>query len=381
MSRLKRVMVFAGYTLPSEHRKIELLADAEDIEIVHHAGSASGRIAGVYPSANGLRRYTLRTSRVLGKRGDAHRAFGWPPTYGFTSFRPDLVHYEGEIESLGAAQIVVLRWLLARHAKLVLTTWQNILRPRGRLVRMLNGMNLAASQHVLCASEEAVTVLERQGYRGTCSVLPIVGVDTRTFCPKPVAELRSQLGLERFVVGYVGRLVPEKGLDTLLSAAAQAACRPQVLLVGNGPEKLCLQELAVRLGLGDRIRFMDAVPHEAVPDYMNLLDMLVLPSRTTVHWKEQFGRVLVEAMACRVAVAGSTSGAIPEVIGGAGRIFPEGDSSALAGIMDALAAEPTLRLTLAQQGHDRALSRYSIEHIASDTLAVWRRLLAPSTPL
>ena len=183
------------------------------------------------------------------------------------------------------------------------------------------------------------------------------------------------MGLAGFIVGYIGRLAPEKGLDTLVQAVAQAQARPHLLLVGSGPEKAALQALADRLGVASRCRFVEAVPYEDVADYMNLLDLLALPSRTTVHWKEQFGRVLVEAMACRVVVAGSNSGAIPEVIGDAGRIFPEGDAAALAGIIDELAGDTGTCSALAERGFHRAVGQYTVERIAADTLAVWRGLL------
>lgn len=375
MNKPWRILLFAGYTLPSQHRKIELMADAEDIEIVHLAGTECGKPPGLYPSANGKRTYTLGVSRTLGRHGDPHRSFGWPPSYGMGRFNPHLIHYEGEVESLGAAQIVLLRWLLARRASLVLTTWQNILRPRKRIVRMINNMNLVAAQHVLCASEEAVTVLQQQGYRGSSSVLPIIGLDTSIFYPKPMSELRAQLGLDGFVVGYIGRLVPEKGLDILLKAVAQAHSAPRLLLVGSGLEKATVHTLAEQLGISSRCCFIEAVPYESVADHMNLLDLLVLPSRTTTHWKEQFGRVLIEAMACGIAVAGSDSGEIPKVIGSAGRIFPEGDSEALAAIIDDLATNPMLCRTLGKLSYERATHYYSTERIAADTLTVWRSLL------
>src|SRR5260221_14335510 len=84
------------------------------------------------------------------------------------------------------------------------------------------------------------------------------------------------------------------------------------------------------------------------------IDALVLRSLTTPVWKEQFGRVLTEAMACGVPVVGSSSGAIPEVIGEAGLIFPEGDAAALAGCLAKLQQPPALRLALAQRGLARA---------------------------
>jgi len=101
----------------------------------------------------------------------------------------------------------------------------------------------------------------------------------------------------------------------------------------------------------------------------------VLPSHTTANWKEQFGRVLIEAMACRVLAIGSDSGAIPEVIGDDRCVFSEGDVPALAATIERLAADPLLRRALAEAGYQRTLARYSVEQLACDTLAVWRKLL------
>ena len=109
---------------------------------------------------------------------------------------------------------------------------------------------------------------------------------------------------------------------------------------------------------------------------LNQLDVLVLPSHTTGNWKEQFGRVLIEAMACKVPAIGSDSGAIPEVIGNDRCVFPEGDVPALAAIIERLAADPLLRRSLAEAGYRRTLARYSVEQLAHNTLAVWRELLA-----
>ncbi len=371
-----RILVFAGYTNPSQHRKIELLADEPDFEIVHLAGSDAGRVPGGQPSATGQRRYVLRTGKVysLGKPGDPHRSFGWPPCNEFVRFRPDIVHYEGEVESLGAAEIVLIRALLARRARLVLTTWQNILRPRSRLVRLINDLNLSAATHILCASQEADHVLRQQGYRGATSILPIIGVDPSRFFPQPAATARERLGPDGFTIGYVGRLVPEKGVDDLLRAVACLTCRCTLLIIGYGPTRASLEALAAELGIAAHCRMIGSVPHEDLAGYLNALDLLVLPSRTTTHWKEQLGRVLLEAMACRVAVLGSDSGAIPEVIGDPDGIYTEGDVPGLAARIAHLIAEPEYRRARAESGYHRALECYSTEHLARATAAVWHGL-------
>jgi glycosyltransferase involved in cell wall biosynthesis len=374
-----RVVFISGYNHPSQHRKIELLADTPNVEILHIVPPHSGRTTGQYASADGQRAFHVRVQPLhsLGQPGDPHRVFHYPPSFGLRRLRPHIIQCEYEQESVLAAQVALARWVLAPHSFLILNSAQNILRQRGPEVRAIDALTLRAADHVMCWSQEAATVLRQQGYHRSTSIMPTIGLDSRYFYPKPVNELRRQLGLSgSVVVGYIGRLVPEKGVDTLLHAVPRARSAISLAIVGDGPERSGLETLAQHLGITDRCIFTGSVPYDLVPNYLNLLDMLVLPSRTTRNWKEQFGRVLVEAMGCRVVVVGSDSGAIPEVIGEAGRLFPEGDALALATVIDDLAQDPELRRTLGECGYQRALERYSVERIAARTLAVWRELIA-----
>lgn len=371
-----RVLFLSGYSHPSHHRKVELLADAPDVEILNINGRDSGRTPGRYPSANGQRSYTqdVLPTAHLG-RPDVHRTFYWPPRFAIRQFRPHLIYCEHEQESLMAVEAAIMRNVLASATPLILYSWQNLLRPRNMPVRIVCNFTLRNAQHVFCASREGIDVLERQGYQGGASVIPQMGLDTRLFSPQPADELAAQLGLDGFVVGFVGRLVPEKGIDTLLQAAARASSSIRVLVVGSGPEEHRLWTLAGNLGIQERCHFVGAVAHTELVKYLNALDLLVLPSRTTTHWKEQFGRVLIEAMGCQVAVAGSDSGAIPEVIGDSGCIFPEGNVAALAAVLDEMATLPDLRHALGMHGYRRAIANYTTERLAEQTLAVWRLMM------
>jgi glycosyltransferase involved in cell wall biosynthesis len=105
------------------------------------------------------------------------------------------------------------------------------------------------------------------------------------------------------------------------------------------------------------------------------LDVLVVPSRTRHNWKEQFGRVIIEAMACCVPVIGSDSGAIPGVIGDGGLIFPEDDSAALSDCLQTLMHDEGLRCQLAEKGRARVLENYTHAQVAAHTVAVYRAML------
>jgi glycosyltransferase involved in cell wall biosynthesis len=116
------------------------------------------------------------------------------------------------------------------------------------------------------------------------------------------------------------------------------------------------------------------VPSTEAPNYYRRMDVLVLPSLTRPNWVEQFGRVLIEAMACGVAVVGSSSGEIPWVVGDAGVIFPEGDAEALRGVLAGLLADGDRRGELARRGRERVLAQFTQAQIAAATAAVYREM-------
>ncbi len=379
MDMTTRITIFSGYNHPSQHRKIELLADMPDFDILHILPAESGKPSGTYPSANGQRHYRTRELPLhsLGLAGDPHRIFHWPPSFQLRQFQPHIIQCEYEQEGILAAEVALARQVLARHSKLILNSAQNLLRPRRLAVRAIGAFTLRAADHVSCWSEEAIQVLRAEGYHRSVNIMPIMGTDTRCFYPKPSVSLRRQMGIQSsFVAGCVGRLVPEKGISALLRAAKYLYPVISVLVIGDGPARDELQMLAAHLGIQDQCRFIGAQPYDRLPDYFNALDVLVLPSLTTRVWKEQFGRVLIEAMACGVPVIGSDSGAIPEVIGEAGLIFPEGDARALADCLRRLIDSPELRMDLTQRGIARVQAYYTQERIAQQTLEVYQRLLS-----
>jgi glycosyltransferase involved in cell wall biosynthesis len=159
-----------------------------------------------------------------------------------------------------------------------------------------------------------------------------------------------------FTVGFAGRFVEEKGLRDLVAAAHRLPGKTRLLLTGNGPMREELSRLA-RNGL--EVEIVSDIRHDEMATAYARMDVLVLPSRTTPTWAEQFGRVLVEALWCGVPVIGSDSGEIPWVINttGGGLVFPEGDVETLARGLSDLREDPARREDLASTG------RVSVERL------------------
>jgi glycosyltransferase involved in cell wall biosynthesis len=105
------------------------------------------------------------------------------------------------------------------------------------------------------------------------------------------------------------------------------------------------------------------------------MDCLVVPSRSTPTWKEQFGRVIVEAFLSGVPVVGSSSGSIPELIGNDGVVFPEGDGGALADALRHLLQDPMRAAAYAEQARTRALRTYTWQAVVAQRYQLYKDML------
>jgi glycosyltransferase involved in cell wall biosynthesis len=283
-------------------------------------------------------------------------------------FRPEIMHIDEEPYNLATFQ--AMRSAQRHAAQALFFTWQNLLRRYPAPFSSFERYNLDHAACAIAGNREAQEVLRAKGYRGVIYVLPQFGVD-----PTLYRQERPPHRGARLVIGYIGRLVEEKGVQILLQAVAGLDGYWLLKLVGTGPHASSLRALCAQLGIEERVVWVGQVPSAEIPRILNELDVLVLPSLTRRNWKEQFGRILVEAMACEVPVVGSSSGEIPHLIADTGLIFPEGDVEALRDALFKLMQEPDLRLELGQKGRARVLAHYTQQHIAAETHALYQCLL------
>lgn len=283
--------------------------------------------------------------------------------------RPDIVHIDEEPYNLATWQAV--RAAERAGAHVVFFTWQNLRRSYPPPFSWMEGYVLAHADHAIAGNQEAVRVWRAKGYSGPITVIPQFGVDPDIYTYRePRARFEGP-----FSIGYVGRLIHDKGIDVLLRAAAGLSGEWRLCLLGSGPHEKALRRTAGALGIAPRVTFLAPLPSTEIPRFMHTLDVLVLPSRTRPNWKEQFGRVLVEAMSCGVPVIGSDSGEIPSVLGGAGLVFPEEDVEALRAHLTRLRDDPDLRVGLSAAGRARVMAHYTQARIAAATREVYLQMM------
>jgi glycosyltransferase involved in cell wall biosynthesis len=369
MSRKKVLILGHTYTAPVNRMKFDLMAEDPRFEILLVTPK---RWRNLLTETDNSTEGPGRRYRVI----FADVRLGWHPvTYILRGlrkiiqeFQPDLIYCEQEPICLVSVQAA----LMGRKTPIIYFTWENIDRKdlRYRLFGPVRALCLQMATLMVAGSKDAAGVIRRHGYKKPIYITPILGVSEELFFPKFDEVTQSDNG-NGLSIAYIGRLVEEKDVHTLLKAVRllDSSIDWRLFLLGGGPLRGEYEAFILKSGIKDRVTFHPPVPHDKVPEFFKKIDVLVLPSKTMATWKEQFGHVLVEAMACGIPVVGSSSGEIPTVIGKAGLVFKEGDAEDLRDKL-AMLHEPALRKDMHERGMRRVKERYTDLRIAQNMIAL-----------
>jgi glycosyltransferase involved in cell wall biosynthesis len=182
--------------------------------------------------------------------------------------------------------------------------------------------------------------------------------------PARVEPLALPFPGEAFVAGFAGRIVEEKGWRVLAEALRLLPDDVVLAVAGDGPD-----HDALLAALPGRVHSAGLLPKDELWSFYAALDCLAVPSLTTPRWKEQLGGTLLDGMATGVPVVASASGGLPDAMGDAGLLVPEGDAKALANALTRLRDEPALRDRLVQAGRERFHREFAIPAYADKIAA------------
>ena len=372
--KLRVLIVSQTYIVGVNQGKLDAIAKTDEVEV-------GLLVPSTWKSGGWGRTLTLETAYpnidiysypvLFSGRGGAYIFSPWDIYQTVSAFKPDIVQVEAEVFALCAYQFSI--WSQLTGKQLVVFGWENMDRnlPWFRdLVRqtVLNSANL-----ILAGNHDGAKLLRKWGYKGDLEVIPQMGVDVNLFQP---SDLKRDL--KTFTIGFMGRIVEEKGIDLLIKAAhflQKQKIQFQISICGAGVALETLQQQASSSGVADLITWHGAVRHEDVPEVLKRFDVLVLPSRTIPTWREQFGHILIEAMSMGIPVVGSSCGEIPNVIGRSDLVFPENDHSVLANILERLSNDNEYWNEVRNYCLDRAQQNFTHEKIAVRLVYLWKQLL------
>ncbi len=276
--------------------------------------------------------------------------------------------------------------------KVICLEWENI--PFNYeeydVVREIKELVRNGADHFIAVTGRAKEALMLEGVpEEKIDVIPM-GVDLNIFKPRKndIVKDRSELGINsnETVVLFIGRMVWEKGIYDLLHAAARICRDSQMnehrvkfLIVGKGPELQGVHERAEKLGITNRITFVEEYPYQDMYKLHNLADIFVLPSISTPKWQEQFGMVLIESMACGTPLISTLSGSIPEVVGDAGILVQPNDHLSLYNAIKKLVLDKNIREQTGDKALTRAESLFDSRKTAEKVKIVFEKVLSGTT--
>ena len=263
------------------------------------------------------------------------------------------------------------------RARFMFRTAQNLVKSYPPPFHQFERATLSRSHAWIAGGHLVYNAMVQRGYPVNKGQVITLGVDVSAFRPlepERKAALVRELGLSEPVIVFMGRLTQAKGVRILQQAVdlLPPGLPWSLLVLGSGPEEENLRRWAAERH-SQRSIHIRLARHEEVPRILAAADVMVAPSQTVSNWREQFGRMTIEAFASGVAMIGSDSGEIPRVIGDAGLIVPEKDVAGWSDAIQLLLQDRELRQTLVNRGLSR-VAAYSVPTIAERYAALYRSL-------
>ena len=329
--------------------------------------------------------YLYSAPVALTGRGGAYMYAPWDLWRVLNDFKPDIIQVEEEVFSLSTFELAI--WSRLMGIPMVVFGWENLERRLPLLRWWICQFVLKTAKAIIPGNQDGANIMRQWGYSGLLEVMPQMGVDPDFFSPRErtvSAPVDGSDGGDRpFNIGFLGRLAHSKGIDLIFAALRELRQRGLnvcVTLCGSGADEATIRQEAENQQVAGSVIWRGAVRHEQAPKELGAFDVLVLPSRTTPLWKEQFGHVLIEAMAMGIPVVGSSSGEIPNVIGRSDLVFQEENVPGLTLILERLIQDPQWWQQMSQYGMDRVDQHYSHQRIAERLIQLWRSIQTHSIP-
>lgn len=295
-------------------------------------------------------------------------------TLGLRNPRPDILQVNKEPDNWDLHQWLTAGRVFAPQAVRLFYFEKLLATQPARLDRRLKNRYAFRMAQALVPTAAAERALRELGYEGSVHLIPYQGRDERVWFPGP-AHRR-----DKFIIGFSGALRLQKGIVNLAHAVAGLRGDWRLQVAGDGPDRPAMEAILQEAGVRDRADFLGLIERDELPEIVRSWDVIVLPSRNAFGWHgEQFPMALIEGMLCRVAVVGSDSGGIPELIGDAGLVCREEDWRSLREQLQNLMDNPGLLRQMADRGYERALRLYSRTAVAEQTYSLFERLLEGST--
>lgn len=324
-----------------------LAAPAPELPSVHEAHGAAEPSGGIE-----VRRMPAgsRRDRVVWLAGRLRR------------IRPDAIWVQEEPIDPFLLEILAL-YRLRRRPRIVASVCENVFpAPASRVERIARRALWPRLDALIAVASASVDGIRAAGMPRSVPAETLVAGGLAP--PAQVEPLELPFAAGDFVVGFSGRIVEEKGWRVLVEALSSLPEAFKLAVAGEGPDRAALEG-----ALPGRVHAVGLLPKDELWAFYAALDCLAVPSLTTPRWKEQLGQTALDGLASGVPVVASASGGLPDAVGEAGIIVPEGDAEALADALKRLREDPALRERLAAAGRERFRREFAIPAYADKIAA------------